>query len=188
MGGTQSLIRVEEVHKTFDDIKALDGISLEMKPCIFGLVGPNGAGKTTLLRILLGLIKPDKGKAQVLGHDVTDRLRPFLMRIRVLHERPYFPPLMTPIKYLEHVGHLYGAKIDPRELLSEVDLLHVANRRIGKFSAGMYRRLGIAQTLVGDPELVFLDEPTANLDVDGRDIMIRKIIQLHMNRGISFFI
>lgn len=182
------IISIMKVTKTFKDIKALDGLSLEIMPGIFGLIGPNGAGKTTLLRILLGLARPDEGSAEILGNKISEDPLRYLLHIGVLHEHPYFPSSMTPREYLEDIGALYPKNVPADELLSMVGLLDAAERKIGHLSAGMYRRLGIAQALVGKPNLVFLDEPTSNLDVRGRDLVVNLIIKLHQKENISFFV
>jgi ABC-2 type transport system ATP-binding protein len=182
------IISITEITKTFGDLKVLDGFSLDIKPGIFGLIGPNGAGKTTLLRILLGLARANKGSAWILGQETSgDSLR-YLPHIGVLHENPFLPPSMTPRQYLSDIGSLYPTSVPPEELLLMVRLLDAADRKIGHLSAGMYRRLGIAQALVGRPKLVFLDEPTANLDVSGRDLVVKLIVKLHQKDNVSFFI
>jgi ABC-type multidrug transport system ATPase subunit len=183
-----TIISISGITKTFGENKALDGFSLEMEPGIFGLIGPNGAGKTTLLRILLGLARQDKGSAKILEHDTSgDPLR-YLKQIGVLHENPYYPPLMTPRQYLDDIGSLYPTSVPAKDLLSMVKLLDAADRKIGHLSAGMRRRLGIAQALVGKPRLVFLDEPTSNLDVSGRDLVVKLIVKLYQKDNVSFVI
>jgi ABC-2 type transport system ATP-binding protein len=188
MSDSSTIIQVTDLHKRFGQVRALDGFDLEVVPGIFGLIGPNGAGKTTLLRTLLGLIRPDQGTASVLGHDSCKDSLNIRKRVGVLHERPKFPTSMTAERYLTRVGKLYGSSRKPTELLSFVGLSNASNRKVGNLSAGMHQRLGIAQALIGNPELVFLDEPTSNLDVSGRDEVIRLIISLHQELGVSFFI
>ena len=109
-------------------------------------------------------------------------------QVGVLHENPYYPPSLTPTEYLNTIASLYRKSRSTEELLSLVDLSDAANRKIKNLSAGMYRRLGIAQTLVGRPRLVFLDEPTSNLDVRGRDLIVQLIIKTHQEEGVSFFL
>ncbi|MBY8997822.1 MAG: ABC transporter ATP-binding protein [Candidatus Thorarchaeota archaeon] len=184
----KNIISISGITKTFGEIKALDEFSLEMEPGIFGLIGPNGAGKTTLLRILLGLARQDKGTAEILENETSgDPLR-YLKQIGVLHENPYFPPSMTPRQYLDDIGSLYPTSVPAEDLLSMVKLLDAADRKIGHLSAGMHRRLGIAQALVGKPKLIFLDEPTSNLDVSGRDLVVKLIVKMYQKDDVSFFI
>jgi len=182
------VISVSDVSKSFGSVKALDGLSLDMEPGILGLIGPNGAGKTTLIRVLLGLIKPDTGSAHIFDNNTSSESRDFLQHIGVLHEDPYFPPLMTPRQYLTDVGFLYPQRIPADELLTMVGLSDAADRKIKNLSAGMKRRLGLAQALVGKPKLVLLDEPTSNLDVTGRDQVLRLIAEIYQEENVSFLI
>ena len=182
------IISVRDVTKSFGSVKALDGLSLEMESGILGLIGPNGAGKTTLLRVLLGLIKPDSGTAHIFNSNTSSDTKDFLERIGVLHENPYFPPSMTPHQYLTDVGFLYAQRIPADELLVMVGLSDAADRKIRNLSAGMKRRLGLAQALVGKPRLVLLDEPTSNLDISGRDLVLRLIAEIYQKENVSFLI
>lgn len=188
MSEVATIVKTSGLAKRFDRVQALAGLDLSVPPGIFGLIGPNGSGKTTLLRILLGLIRTDSGQAEVLGLSSRDRSLDIRRRVGVLHEKPSFFSAMTAIEYLRKIKQIYRSSQEPSELLALVGLDHALDRRIGKLSAGMYQRLGIAQALIGDPELVFLDEPTSNLDVDGRDEIIRLIVNLNSKSGVSFFI
>jgi len=172
----------------FKHTRALDGVDLDVGQGVFGIIGPNGAGKTTLLRILLGLLHPDTGTARVLGFDSTKQSLEIRKRVGVLHERPCYPTAMTPLRYLEYIRNLYGSSQHPKHLLSLVGLSDVSERRIAHLSAGMYQRLGIAQALIGNPQLVFLDEPTSNLDAQGRDMVIQLVVDAHNETGVPFFI
>ncbi|MGV9170896.1 MAG: ABC transporter ATP-binding protein [Promethearchaeia archaeon] len=187
MTGRSNIISVDNLHKSFGQVNALDGLTLNVSAGIFGLIGPNGAGKTTLLRILLGLAKADGGHASIFGQSINED-GGIKERIGVLHEHPYYYPSMTAKRYLELVGSMYPTCKEPTEVLSLVNLSDATDRKIGEFSAGMKRRLGIAQAIIGNPELVFLDEPTSNLDVDGRDIVIRLLVDLYEDEGVSFFL
>ena len=142
---SEVVIQVTDLHKRFGQVRALDGLDLEVAPGIFGLIGPNGSGKTTLLRTLLGLICPDQGTASVLGHDIHKESLSIRKRIGVLHERPKYPGDMTAERYLTRVGKLYGTWREPDELLSFVGLSDASSRKIGNLSAGMHQRLVIAQ-------------------------------------------
>ncbi len=182
------VISINDVNKSFGPVKALDGLSLDMDSGILGLIGPNGAGKTTLLRVLLGLIKPDSGSAHIFSSDTSNKAKDFLGRVGVLHENPYFPQLMTPRQYLTDVGFLYPQRVSADELLAMVGLSDAGDRKIRNLSAGMKRRLGLAQALVGKPKLVLLDEPTSNLDITGRDQVLRLIVEIHQEGNVSFLI
>ncbi len=182
------IVSVTGLSKTFGKVEALKEFTLDIEPGIFGLIGPNGAGKTTLIRVLLGLIHADAGQAKVLGMDVRTQSLDIRRRIGVLHERPSFTPTRSTLDYLQCIKQIYRSQSDPKELLASVGLEDAHDRQIMNLSAGMHQRLGIAQALIGDPELVFLDEPTSNLDVDGRDEIIQLIVNLNSERGVSFFI
>ncbi len=183
-----SIIEVMNLCKSYPEVNALDGFNLSVKPGVFGLVGPNGSGKTTLIRILLGLTNPTSGQAKVLGLDIANQSFEIRNRIGILHERPSYPRSMNVKSYLEKVVSIYGGTESADELLDSVGLAYASNKGIGKLSAGMHQRLGFAQALAGNPELVFLDEPTANLDVQGRREIIDLIVELSSKNDISFFI
>ncbi len=182
------VVSVSDAKKTFGDVKALNGIDLTIAPGIFGLIGPNGAGKTTLLRILLGLVPFDAGSAEVLGMDVRTESLKIRQKIGVLHERTVVPAHMLPIDYLYQVKRFYRSEVNPKQLLEMIGLVDIGGRRIRDLSAGMRQRLGIALAFAGDPELVFLDEPTSNLDVLGREKVLDLIYDLHNETGVSFVI
>lgn len=177
--------------KHFGNIQALQGLNLKLDRGIIGIVGPNGAGKTTTIGILLGLLRPDGGKAQLLGFDCWRSSFEVRKRVGVLHEKPVYPSGFTGRRYLEYVAKFYGAN-NPREraaeLLGMVGFSDAADRNIGTYSAGMVQRIGLAQALIGQPELVILDETTANLDPIGRVEFLEKIRELHQEKGISFII
>jgi len=183
-----SVIEVHDLHKSFNGVQALNGLSLEIGEGVFGLIGPNGAGKTTLLRILLGLITPDSGNAKVLGFDIQEQSLEIRKNIGILHERTIFPEQTTPLHYLRNAIRLYGSDKDPEQLLASVELTKQKNQKIKELSAGMKQRLGLAQSLAGNPRLIILDEPTSNLDVASRDEVVDIIFQLHTTEGISFFV
>ena len=183
-----SVIEVHDLYKSFNAVQALNGLTLEIGQGVFGLIGPNGAGKTTLLRILLGLITPDSGNARVLGYDIQEQSLEIRKNIGILHERTAFPEQTTPLHYLRNTIRLYGSDKDPAQLLASVNLTKQENQKIKELSAGMRQRLGLAQSLAGNPRLIILDEPTSNLDVASRDEVVDIIFQLHTTEGISFFV
>ncbi len=182
------VISIRELRKSYGNLQALDRLTLNIESGVTGLIGPNGAGKTTLIRTLLGLLRPDGGIARVLGHNVVTESIEVRRRVRVLHEKAYFPPSMTPSAFLKAANRFHGTDSDIYEILSRVGILHAADKQIRHLSAGMYQRLGFAQTLVGNPRLIFLDEPTSHLDVRGRDEVVSLIVKLHKEEDISFLI
>lgn len=169
-----SAIRCEGLSKYFGDTPALQDLDLSIPAgTIFGFLGPNGAGKTTTLKILTGLSKPSRGRAWVGGEQVAPNSVPLQSKIGYLPEEPAYYGWMTGIEYLSYVGEIFGqsqADIRKRssELLDLVDLAEAAKRRISGYSRGMRQRLGIAQALMNQPRVLFLDEPSSALDPFGR--------------------
>jgi ABC-type multidrug transport system ATPase subunit len=164
-------------------VRALQGIDLEIGPGLFGLVGPNGAGKTTLMRILAGLLRPTAGKAVVLGHDVTTRGGKMAVKsaLGYLPQELGLYPDLSALEFLEYVALLKGVtdKVVRRRQLERVleltNLEQAARRRMKTFSGGMKRRVGIAQALLGEPQLLIVDEPTAGLDPEER-VRLRNLL------------
>jgi ABC-2 type transport system ATP-binding protein len=154
-------------------VRALDGVSLTVEPHqIFGFLGANGAGKTTTLKLLMRLIFPTGGSARILDRDISDIS--MHERIGYLPENPYFYDYLTAREFLNYCGELFGLDKNTRsrrteELLQRVNLDRQSwDRQLRKFSKGMLQRVGLAQALVNDPEVVFLDEPMSGLDPVGR--------------------
>ncbi len=168
-------IAVEDLHKSFGDVHALAGVDLSApEGTVLGLLGPNGAGKTTLVRILATLVRPDRGCARVLGHDVVTA--PFSVRrtIGLAGQFAAVEEVLTGRENLVMVARLYGlprreAAARAVDVLDRFDLGYAADRRAGTYSGGMRRRLDLAATLVGHPRVVFLDEPTSGLDPRSRN-------------------
>jgi ABC-2 type transport system ATP-binding protein len=154
-------------------VRALDGLSLTVTQGeIFGFLGANGAGKTTTLKLLMRLIFPTDGSARILNHDIADVSMHRL--IGYLPENPYFYDYLTALEFLNFCGQLFGfSKMDrnnrAKQLLSRVKLDEQKwNTQLRKFSKGMLQRVGLAQALINDPQVVFLDEPMSGLDPIGR--------------------
>jgi ABC-2 type transport system ATP-binding protein len=149
---------------------------------IFGFVGPNGAGKTTTLKVLMGLIRPTRGRASILGHDVRETA--FRRHVGFLPENPYFYDFLTGREFLRFYAKVSGVPKQSRAdriatLLDWVGLAHAADLRLRAYSKGMLQRVGIAQALVHDPDVVFLDEPMSGLDPIGRKEIRDLILRLH---------
>ncbi len=170
------LVEVEAVHKAFGRTRALAGVSCNAGAGIFGLLGPNGAGKTTLLRVLATVLAPDDGAVRLLGLDPSrpeDRLA-IRRRLGYLPQEPGFHRSFSAFEFVDYVAILKEmtarrARHDEvRRVLALVGLEDVSGRKIKHLSGGMRRRVGLAQALLGDPDLVVLDEPTAGLDPEQR--------------------
>jgi ABC-2 type transport system ATP-binding protein len=170
---------------------ALEDVSLsDPRGEIFGYLGPNGAGKTTTLKILMQLVFPDSGTAFVLGRPLADRS--WRYSVGYLPENPYLYDYLTPTEYLEYVGRLFALparsrRERARELLRLVDLDRAADVPLRRLSKGMLQRAGLAQALVNDPALVFLDEPMSGLDPIGRRLVRDVILQLKERGKTVFF-
>jgi ABC-2 type transport system ATP-binding protein len=154
-------------------VRALNGLSLTVNQGeIFGFLGANGAGKTTTLKLLMRLIFPTSGRAKILGHDISDVS--MHSRIGYLPENPYFYDYLSALEFLKFCGEIFGFSktertAQARTLLSRVKLDESKwNTQLRKFSKGMLQRVGVAQALVNNPEIVFLDEPMSGLDPIGR--------------------
>ena len=172
-------------------VRALDGLSLSVEPHqIFGFLGANGAGKTTTLKLLMRLIFPTSGSARILGHDISTVS--MHTRIGYLPENPYFYDYLTAREFLIYSGELFGLDKATRtaraeQLLTRVNLDRKSwDRQLRKFSKGMLQRVGLAQALVNDPEIVFLDEPMSGLDPVGRR-EVRDLIAALRSEGKTVF-
>ena len=181
-----------DVHKTYGrTIRALGGVNIQVRRGeIFGLLGPNGAGKTTLVKIMMTAVRPTKALGTILGRPIGHRGK--LARIGYLPEHQRFPPYLTGMQALDYFGAL--AKVprvrrmeNANRLLDRLWLGQWRNTRVDKYSKGMVQRLGIAQALVNDPEMVVLDEPTDGLDPVGRRDVRELLIELR-NEGKTVFL
>jgi ABC-2 type transport system ATP-binding protein len=170
--------------------RALDGLTLEVRRGeIFGYLGPNGSGKSTTLKILMGLVFPDEGTASVFGAPLEDTS--WRGKVGYLPEHPYFYDYLTPAEYLEYAGRLFGLSDATRRdracrLIELVGITRARDLPLRRFSKGMIQRVGIAQALINDPEVVFLDEPMSGLDPIGRR-MVRDIILGLRKEGKTVF-
>jgi ABC-2 type transport system ATP-binding protein len=169
-------VRIAGVHKRFRSVHAVDDVSLDLTPGITGLLGPNGAGKTTLLRMIATVLAPDAGTLEILGHPTSSAadLEAIRTRLGYLPQEPGFHRSFTSFEFVDYVAILKGLTDrtsrhdEVRRVLSLVALEPVMHKPIRALSGGMRRRLGIAQSLLGNPDLLVLDEPTAGLDPEQR--------------------
>ncbi|MEE9367679.1 MAG: ABC transporter ATP-binding protein [Pontiella sp.] len=169
---------------------ALDDISFKVPSGkTVGFIGPNGAGKTTTLHVLLGFTEPDSGTATLFGENAQSTSA--RNRIGYLSEHPESYKFMTGFEYMKLTANLFGIKGEQQKeristLLEEVELTEHAHKKIGTYSRGMLQRIGLAQALINDPELLILDEPTNGLDPIGR-LKIRQLIEQLKARGKTIF-
>jgi len=194
----ENIIEINDLVKDYETgffkkkmVRAVDGISLSVKGGqIFGFLGGNGAGKTTTIKILMSLLYPTSGSAKILGQDISD----FSMHARIGYcpENPYFYDYLTPRELLTYFGDLFGidknkTKDRAEYLLSKVGLDEKdRSKQLRKFSKGMLQRVGLAQSLINDPEIVFLDEPMSGLDPIGRR-EVRELIAGLREKGTTVF-
>ena len=169
------MLKIKELTKTYaGGIQALKRISLDVSPGVFGLLGPNGAGKTTLMKILATLLEPDAGTVEMNGFDLINRKDKARRLLGYLPQDFGLYPTLTAEQMLDYFAKLKGVtdKRQRRELLDalfeRVNLSDARKQRLGGFSGGMRQRLGIAQALIGQPQLIIVDEPTAGLDPEER--------------------
>ncbi len=183
----EPVVNIQQLQKVFRvgfwgrRVTAVDGLSLDVQRGeVFGFLGPNGAGKTTTIKMLMGLIYPSGGTATLLGRPVADPSAK--AKVGFLPESPYFYDYLTSQEFLRFYGHLFGllgSALDKRidELLDLVGMTHARDLQLRKFSKGMLQRVGIAQALINNPDLVILDEPMSGLDPIGRkevrDLILR---------------
>lgn len=172
-------------------VEAVTNLSLSVQAGeIYGFLGPNGAGKTTTLKMLMGLVSPTSGHAEIMGKPLGDRS--VRAKIGYLPEHPYFYEHLKPTEFLCFYGRLYGGsgqalKQRAEALVEKVGLGYAKGRTLRKFSKGMVQRLGLAQTLINDPEIVILDEPMSGLDPMGRKTVRDLIFELKDQGKTVFF-
>lgn len=185
-------IETKDLTKSFGDFTAVDGIDIRVgEGTINGFIGPNGAGKTTTMKMLIGSLHPNKGNGLIKGHPIGS------MEARKLigfsPEHPKFYNDMTAHNYLVYMGMICGmgrndANSRSKELLKWLDIEGFSDKKIFGFSAGMRQKLSLAQSLIHEPEILILDEPTANLDPAGRLSIIRKLKELSIMNKTTVFI
>ncbi len=193
-----SVVEIENLTKDYEvgfwrkkKVRALEDLSLNVKPGqIFGFLGGNGAGKTTTIKILMGLLFPTSGRARILGNDISDVS--MHKRIGYCPENPYFYDYLTALELMKYFGELFGLDNAERtrqasDLLAKVGLDEKDwNKQLRKFSKGMLQRVGLAQALINEPEIVFFDEPMSGLDPIGRREIRELIIDLR-RKGTTVF-
>jgi len=187
------LLQLEQITHFYGRIRALEDVTLSIEPGPIGLIGQNGAGKSTLLKILLGLIRPTKGRGVILDLDLHRHVYQLRSRIGFMPEAECFLPGVKGVDLVALAGELSGmprkqARRRAHEVLSYLGLDEARYRRCEEYSVGMKQRLKLAAALVHDPQLLLLDEPTAGLDPDGRDAMLRLLRAIADRRGKSLIL
>jgi len=187
----KKILSVKNLNKSFGEFKAVNNINLQVNQGdIYGFLGPNGAGKSTTLRMILGLIKPDSGEILINGKSNSGSNRNFLTSIGALIEKPDFYKNLSAYDNLKILYKMSKLKDINRisDVLKEVDLWDKKNQKVGGFSQGMKQRLGIAQTLIHQPSLIILDEPSNGLDPQGQSDMRSLILRINQEMGITVII
>jgi len=180
-------IEMESVHKGFDDVIALRGLDLEVEEGeIFGFLGPNGAGKSTTIDILLDFVRPTEGDVRVLGHDAQEASTAVRQRTGVLPEGFGVYERLTGRQHVQFAIDSKEVVADADAVLNRVGIADAADRKAGGYSKGMQQRLALAMALVGQPDLLILDEPSTGLDPNGAREM-REIVREERDRGATVF-
>lgn len=176
----EKIIEVENLSKQFKELWAVKGLNLNVyKGDVFGFLGPNGAGKSTTIRMLLSLITPTEGKIRIFGKDLKKNRIDILKRIGAIVEKPDFYGYLSAYKNLEILGRLSQTDVSRKRIMEVLELVGLEKRfksKVKTYSHGMKQRLGLAQALIHDPDLIILDEPTTGLDPQGmkevRDLIL----------------
>jgi ABC-type multidrug transport system ATPase subunit len=177
----QAIIEVKGLQKSFGSFEAVKNVSFTVnKGDVFGFLGPNGAGKSTTMRCMLSLIKPNAGDIRIFGKNLFEERNAILAKVGSIVEKPDFYKYLSALKNLEIFARISGAEVSQKVIYETLDFVGLLGRekdKVGGFSHGMRQRLGIAQTLLHQPELIILDEPTTGLDPQGiievRDLILR---------------
>ena len=176
----EKVIEVENLSKQFKELKAVDNLNFSVyRGDVFGFLGPNGAGKSTTIRMLLSLISPSEGNIKLFGNSLANHRKDILKRIGAIVEKPDFYGYLSAYKNLEILAKISGAEISSKKIMEVLELVGLDKRyksKVKTFSHGMKQRLGLAQALLHNPELIILDEPTTGLDPQGmkeiRDLIL----------------
>ncbi len=180
----ETVIKIKDLSKIYTgNIKAISNLTLTVEKGVFGLLGPNGSGKTTLIKILTGVIRPTSGLVDILGYNLKKELKFIKRNIGYLPEYAGMYGDMAGVSFLRYMGRLSGlnkkeAQDSAQRLLKKVNLEKWGNIKIKKYSAGMKQRIAIAQSLLNNPQIIFLDEPTKGLDPIERERVLNKIIKI----------
>jgi ABC-2 type transport system ATP-binding protein len=188
-----AVVTLDRVTVTYGRHAALRDVTAAFAPGAVGLLGPNGAGKSTMLKALLGFLVPDQGQMRVLGYDVATSPLQIRARIGYMPESDAHIPGMNAVSFVAYCGELAGLPaVDAiqraHEVLFYVGLGEARYRNVETYSTGMKQRIKLAQALVHDPDLLFLDEPTNGMDPKGRDEMLELVRDLALNKGVNLIL
>jgi len=179
---SEKIIEIENLSKQFKEVKAVDGLNLSVyQGDVFGFLGPNGAGKSTTIRMLLSLIKPSEGEIKLFGKSLKNERISILKNIGAIVEKPDFYGYLSAYKNLEILGRLSQTDVSKKRIMEVLEFVRLEKRyksKVKTFSHGMKQRLGLAQALLHDPDLIILDEPTTGLDPQGMKEIRELIIHL----------
>jgi ABC-2 type transport system ATP-binding protein len=190
---TEPVVQLDDVTVIYGKNRALKNVTATFARGAVGLLGPNGAGKSTMLKALLGFVKPDEGRMRVLGMNVAQEPLKIRARIGYMPESDAHIPGMNAVSFVAYCGELAGlppvdAMQRAHEVLFYVGLGEARYRNVETYSTGMKQRIKLAQALVHDPDLLFLDEPTNGMDPKGRDEMLELVRDLGHNKGVSLIL
>jgi ABC-2 type transport system ATP-binding protein len=189
---SDKIIEVNNLSKKFKDIKAVNDLNLNVfRGDVFGFLGPNGAGKSTTIRMLLSLISPTQGNIKIFGMPLKEKRNAILRKIGAIVEKPDFYGYLSAFKNLEILGKLSGTDTSKNRIMEILELVGLEKRyksKVKTFSHGMKQRLGIAQALLHDPDLIILDEPTTGLDPQGMKEIRELIINLSKEKNKTIFL
>ncbi len=188
----ENIIEIKNLSKSFKELKAVNNLSLNVfKGDVFGFLGPNGAGKSTTIRMLLSLINPTSGDIKIFGKPLKEKRLEILKKIGAIVEKPDFYSFLSAYKNLEILGKLSETDVSRKKIMELLELVGLEKRfksKVKTFSHGMKQRLGIAQALLHDPELIILDEPTTGLDPQGMKEIRELIINLSKEKQKTIFL
>ena len=189
---TDKIIEITNLTKRFKKLVAVNNLNLNVyKGDVFGFLGPNGAGKSTTIRMLLTLIKPTSGNIKLFGKDLISNRTEILSKVGAIVEKPDFYLYLTAYKNLEILGKMSGADVSKKSIMQIMELVGLEERfdsKVKTYSHGMKQRLGIAQALLHNPDLVILDEPTVGLDPQGIKEVRELILRLSQEKRITIFL
>ncbi len=186
------VIEIENLSKQFREVKAVNNLSLSVfKGDVFGFLGPNGAGKSTTIRMLVSLINPSEGNIRIFGKDLRSKRIEILKHVGVIVEKPDFYGYLSAYKNIELLGKLSQTDVSQKRIMEVLELVGLEKRfksKVKTFSHGMKQRLGLAQALLHDPDLIILDEPTTGLDPQGMKEVRDLLLYLSNEKGKTIFI